>query len=462
MLVDRDTDWANGQDFFAMVSPPETRYAESRDGDSIAFRVMGGGPPDLVFIPPWMSSVELDVDDPYVGPTVRRLASVGRLVSYDKRGGGMSEPLAPGDLPTIEERVDDLVAVLDAVRCEKPTVFAGADGAAIAMMFAATFPERLGALCLYAPFARVIEAPDYPIGYPADVIDAMVEIAEQTWGSGKVAPTAPTMATDAPFLAWFGSYQRRSASPAAGARFLRMAVETDIRDILGYIHVPTVVLHRSGDQLVPIAAGRYVAEHIAGAHFVELPGNDHFWAVGDQDAILDTVEEMATGLPPVPEDVRSLVTILFVDIVGSTKRATELGDQRWRELLDAHDDLVRRQFARFHGREIDSTGDGFLATFDGPGRAVRCACAIRDSIRGLGLEIRAGLHTGEVELRSEGIAGVAVHIAARVCALAGPGEVLVSESLPRLVVGSRLEFADRGSYELRGVPGEWTLYAAEP
>ncbi len=433
----------------------------SRDGAHIAYRVMGSGPPEIVFIPPWMSSVELDVDDPYVGPTVQRLASIGRLVSYDKRGSGMSDPLAPGVSPTLEERVDELSAVLDAVRFERPTIFAGADGAAVAMMFAATHPDRLHALCLYAPFARVVVAPDYPLGYPADVVEAMVEATGATWGGGHIAPTAPSMAEDQRFLAWFGGYQRRSASPAAGMEFLRVAIETDVRDVLASIHVPTVVLHRADDLLVPAAMGRYVADHIRGARFVELHGSDHFWAVGDTESVLDAVEEVATGTPPEPDVNRVLATIVFTDIVGSTEQASDLGDRRWRALLDAHDSSVRRQLQRFGGREIHTTGDGFLAVFDGPGRAIKCACAIRDALGPLDIEVRAGLHTGEIELRGDDVAGVAVHIAARVSALAAAGEVLVSGVVPPLVVGSGIDFHDRGEQPLRGVPGTWTIFAVD-
>ena len=444
-----------------MTDLPETRYAVTRDGNHIAYRIMGRGTPELVFIPPWTSSVELDVDDPYVGPTIRRAASIGRFVSYDKRGTGMSDPVEPGICPTLEERADELMAVLDAAGCERPTVFTGADGAAVAMVFAASYPEKLNALCLYAPFARVITAPDYPIGYPREVVDVMVDLAGQTWGSGQVAPTAPSLEGDQRFLEWFGRYQRRSASPSAGKRFLRMAVETDVRNVLPLIRIPTVVLHRTGDQLVPIAFGRYVADHIPGARFIELQGTDHFWAIGDSDSVLDAMEEAATGVRPVPNTDRVLATVLFTDIVGSTERATELGDRLWRDLLDAHDAAVRHQLHRFAGREIQTTGDGFFATFDGPGRAIRCACAIRDAVRPLGLEIRAGLHTGEIELRGKDVAGVAVHIGARVSALAATGEVLVSGAMPPLVFGSGIDFEDRGEHQLKGVPGSWRLFAVD-
>ena len=444
-----------------MSELPETRYATTRDGTDIAYRVMGAGPTEVVFIPPWMSSVELDVDDPYVGPTVQRLSSFGRLVSYDKRGGGMSESLPPGISVTLEDRVDELEAVLDAVGFRQPTVFTGADGAAVALLFAATHPERVHGLCLYAPSARVIEAPDYTIGYSAETVDLMVETAGRMWGSGRVAPTAPSMADDDRFLSWFGSYQRRSASPAAGKRFLRMAMETDVRELLPTIRVPTVVLHRTEDPLVPITMGRYVADHIPGARFIELDGVDHFWAIGDAGTVLDAVEEMATGSPAKPQGDRVLATVMFTDIVGSTERASELGDQKWRELLDSHDVAVRRQLERFGGHEVHTTGDGFLATFDGPGRAIRCACAIRDGLRPLGVEVRAGLHTGEIELRGDDVAGMAVHIGARVSALAGPGEVLVSGAVPPLVMGSGIEFEMLGDHQLKGVPGTWTVFAVD-
>ncbi|MGZ8763122.1 MAG: serine aminopeptidase domain-containing protein [Acidimicrobiia bacterium] len=444
-----------------MADLPETRYAVTRDGAHIAYRIMGTGPPELVFIPPWTSSVELDVDDPYVGPTVRRLASIGRFVSYDKRGTGMSDPVEPGACPTLEERADELMAVLDASGCDRPTVFTGADGAAVAMMFAATYPEKLNALCLYAPFARVIEAPDYPIGYSREVVDFMVETAGRAWGRGEIAPTAPSLEGDERFLEWFGRYQRRSGSPSAGKRFLRMAIETDVRDVLPLIRVPTVVLHRSGDQLIPIAAGRYVADHIPGARFIELEGIDHFWAVGDLDSVLDEVEEVATGVRPITDANRVLATVMFTDIVRSTERATELGDRRWRELLDAHDAAVRIQLQRFGGREINTTGDGFFATFDGPGRAIRCACAVRDTVRPLAIEVRAGLHIGEIELRGDDVTGMAVHIGARVSALAAPGEVLVSSAIPPLVFGSGIDFDERGEHRLKGVPGSWTLFAVD-
>lgn len=442
-----------------MSGLPETRYTVTPDGTNIAYRLMGTGPDEIVFIPPWMSSVELDVEDPYIGPTVRRLASLGRLVSFDKRGGGMSDRIPPDVLASIETRAADLGSVLDAAGCERPTVFAGADGAAVALVYAASHPDRLRGLCLYAPFARALEAPDYPLGYPTEVVDLMVAATVETWGSGRVAPTAPSLADDPGFLSWFGSYQRRSASPAAGGQFLRMAIETDVRAVLSSVRVPTVVIHRTGDQLVPVAAGRYVADHIAGARLVEVPGDDHLWAVGDTGAVLDVVEEMVTGRQASRPVTRVLVTVLFTDIVGSTALASDLGDQQWLDLLASHDTAVRRQLERFGGTEVKATGDGFCATFASPGQAIRGATAIRDAVAPLGLEVRAGLHTGEIELRGADVGGVAVHIAARVSALAQAGEVLVSGAVPPLVMGSGIEFENRGEHALKGVPGQWRIHA---
>jgi class 3 adenylate cyclase len=361
----------------------------------------------------------------------------------------------------LEERADELLAVLHAAGSEKVAVIAGADGGAVAMMFAATYPERVSALCLYATWARVAQAPDYPIGYPAESVDAMVELVGQSWGTSLTVPlVAPSMVGDDGFAVWLGRVQRLSASPAAAKRFFRTAWETDVRALLPTIRVPTIVVHRSGDQVVPIAWGRYVAEHIPGARFVELAGADHLWFVGDTDPF-DEVEHVVTGVRPVPDLDRVLATVMFTDIVGSTDMASELGDRQWRHLLDSHDAAVDRQLERFAGRKIKSTGDGVLGIFDGPGRAIRCACAIRDSVRSLGVDIRAGLHTGEIERRADDVAGVAVHIAARVLALATPGEVLVSGAIPPLVAGSGIEFADRGEHDLKGVPGIWRLYSVD-
>jgi class 3 adenylate cyclase len=444
-----------------MVEGSETGYALTRSGRHIAYRAVGTGPAELLFVPPWTSTVELDFEDPYLGPELQRLASIGRLVSYDKYGTGMSDPVGPGETPTLEERVDELLAVLDAASLQRPTVFTGADGAAVALTCAALYPDRLKALCLYAPFARAIQGPDYPIGAPAESVELLVQLVGETWGTAQLAPSAPSLADDRHFLAWLGHYQRRSASPSAAQRFLRMAADTDVRHLLPMIRVPTVVVHRSGDQLVPISLGRYVADHIPAARFVELPGTDHFWAVGDSDSVIDIVEELATGHQPMLRTDRVLATVLFTDVVDSTRHAAQLGDRRWRELLTAHDASVRRQIARFDGHHVRGTGDGFVAIFDGPGRAIRCACSARASVRPLGLDITAGLHTGEVEVRGDDIAGIAVHIAARVVALARPGEILVSAAVPPLLIGAPFAFHARGEHDLKGVPGTWNIFAVD-
>jgi class 3 adenylate cyclase len=433
-------------------------YAVTTGGAHIAYRIFGSGQHQIAYIPPWMSSVEFDTDDPYLGPALRRLASIGTMVMYDKRGCGMSDPLEPDTFPSLEARMDELVAVLDEAQFPRPTIFTGADGSSIAVLFAATYPERVHGLCLYAPFARAQIAPDYSIGRPRAEIDAMAAAIAATWGKTGIAPTAPSMETDPAFLEWVSRYQRLSASPQSAERFLRMVLLNDVRDLLPTIRVPTVVLHRADDSLVDVEFGRYVASNIPGASFIELPGRDHFWAVGDTEPIFAALAELATGAPVATPVERVLTTVLFTDIVGSTQRAVELGDRRWKQLLDRQHRTLTREITRHGGRLVASTGDGVLATFDGPGRAISCAAAIRDAVRSHGLEIRAGIHTGEIELRDDDVAGVAVHIAARVCALAGAGEVLVSGAVPPLVFGSGIEFTDRGQHDLKGVPGRWQIY----
>jgi len=439
----------------------EIGYAVTREGVSIAYRLSGAGEREIVFIPPWVSSVEFDSEDPYIGPTYQRLGSLGRLVSYDKRGTGMSDAVDRGPFPSLEDRVDELIAVLDAVGFDCPTVLAGCDGASIAMMFAATYPHRTHALCLYAPFARALVAPDYPIGYTTEEAEFVVAVSTDQWGTGALTGNAPSRANDAAFQEWFKRFQRRSMSPTRWKRFALMTIQTDIRDLLPTIQVPTVVVHRRGDLIVPLELGRYVAEHIPDARLVEVEGSDNLWAVGDTEPLLSAMEELVTGSTPTPTHERVLATVMFTDIVSSTERATTLGDRPWRELLDAHDRVVRKELDRFGGREVKTTGDGFLATFDGPGRAIRCACAIRDGVRPLGIEVRTGLHTGEIEMRGDDVAGVAVHIGARVSAHAAAGEVLVSGAVPPLVFGSGIDFNDRGEHTLKGVPGTWRIFAVE-
>lgn len=435
--------------------PPETRYARSGDVN-IAYQVVGDGPFDLVLVPGFVSHLELDWEHEGYAHFLRRLASFSRLIRFDKRGTGLSD--RPGGLPDLETRMEDVRAVMDEVGSEQAALFGYSEGGPMAILFAATYPERTRALVLYGSYAKRRDPDD---DYPwAPTREARQEVAaqiEREWGVesdlGAMAPNA-----DDPLRRWFAARARGAASPGAARDLILMNSEIDVRNVLGAVHAPTLVLHRAGDLDSRPEEGRYIAERIEGARFVPLEGDDHLPAVRP-DEILDEVEEFLTGVRRGPEPDRVLATVVFTDIVRSTERAAELGDRRWRELRSAHDSTVRRELERFRGREVDAAGDGFLATFDGPARAVRCAAAIRDAVSPLGLEVRAGVHTGEVELEGEHVRGIAVHTGARVGALAEAGEVLVSSTVKDLTAGSGLEFEDRGAHELKGVPGEWRLYA---
>jgi len=440
------------------MQPPETRYAKSGDVN-IAYQVVGDGPLDLVYVPGWVSNVELMWDEPGYVRLLRRLASFSRLVVFDKRGTGLSDRVPNDHLPTLEQRMDDVRAVMDAVGSARAALLGHSEGANMAALFAATYPQRASALVLLGAFAKRIRSADYPWAPTAEERLALADQVEREWGKLDLTDMAPSMEGDERFWAHLAAYSRRSASPAAAAALLRMNSQIDIRGILAAIRVPTLVLHRSGDRDAKVEEGRYIADRIPGARFVELPGEDHLIWAGEQEALLAEVEEFLTGVRPGPEHDRVLATVLFTDVVGSTERAAELGDRPWRWLLEQHHAAVRRELERWRGREVDTAGDGFLATFDGPARAIRCACAISDAVRPLGLEIRAGLHTGEVELVGEGVAGIAVHTGARVAAAADAGEVLVSSTVKDLVAGSGIEFEERGEHELKGIPGTWRLYA---
>jgi pimeloyl-ACP methyl ester carboxylesterase len=436
---------------------PETRYAKSGDLN-IAYQVAGEGPLDLVYVAGWISNVELAWDEPLYARFLRRLSSFSRLIMFDKRGTGLSDPVPLDALPTLEERMDDLRAVLDAVGSERAALFGHSEGGNMSVLFAAAHPERTVALVTFGIFAKRIWSPDYPWAPTPEARRETIEQLERDWGADMdLAELAPS--ADGAFKRRLATYLRRSASPGAACALLRMNTDIDTRAVLPTIRVPSLVLHRRGDLDANVEEGRWIASQIPGARFVELAGVDHLPWVGDQDAVLDEVQEFLTGVRPPPEPDRVLATVLFTDIVGSTERAAELGDRRWRELLERHHDLVRRQLARFQGREIDTAGDGFLASFDGPARAVRCAGAIGLALQELGLEVRAGVHTGEVELTDGRVGGIAVHIGARVAASAGPGEVLVSSTVKDLVAGSGIDFEERGTHVLKGVPGEWQLYA---
>jgi class 3 adenylate cyclase len=433
---------------------PETRYAKSGDVN-IAYQVMGDGPFDLVLISGFVSHLDLDLEEPRMAYFLGRLASFSRLIRFDKRGTGLSD--RPGGLPDLETRMDDVRAVMDAVGSERAALLGYSEGGPMCCLFAATYPERTSALVIYASYAKRQDPDDdYPWASSSSERRAYAEQMERDWGVdadlGSMAPNA-----DAALRAWWARRARAAASPAAARDLVLMNSLIDTRAVLPTIRVPTLVLHRSGDRDSRVEEGRYLAEHIPGARFVELAGEDHFVSI-DADQIVDEVEEFLTGTRPARAPDRVLATVLFTDIVGSSERASELGDRAWGELLAAHHALVRRELERFQGREVDTAGDGFLATFDGPARAVRCAYAIQQSVSELGLEIRAGLHTGEVELADGKVTGIAVHTGARVAALAEAGEVLVSSTVKDLVAGSELEFEEHGTHELKGV-GEWRLYA---
>ena len=436
---------------------PETRYAKSGDVN-IAYQVVGERPLDLVYVPGWISNIELMWEEPAHARLLQRLASFSRLILFDKRGTGMSDPVPLDRLPTLEQRMDDVRAVMDAAGSERAAIFGSSEGGLMSVLFAATYPERTRALITLAIYAKRIWSPDYPWAPKPEARAAEIESIEGAWGGemdiSNLAPSA-----DEAFKRRAAAYLRRSASPGAAVALLRMNTQIDVRAVLPTIRVPVLVLQRVGDRDVNVEEGRWIAAQIPGAKYVELPGDEHLIWAGDVDAVVDEVEEFVTGRRPPPHSDRVLATVLFTDIVGSSERAAELGDRAWRELLGAHHAAVRRQLAHFQGREVDTAGDGFLATFDGPARAVRCGSAIRDAIDELGLELRAGLHTGEVEFADKEVAGIAVHTGARVAALAQPGEILVSSTVKDLVAGSGLEFEDRGSHELKGVPGEWRLYA---
>lgn len=435
---------------------PEIQYAKSGD-ISIAYQVTGDGPLDLVYIPEAWTPVEWQWQEPTYARFLGRLASFSRLILFDKRGTGLSDRLPAA---TLEERMDDVRAVMDAVGSKCAALCGVCEGGPIALLFAATYPERTSALVLYGTFAKFSWASDYPWGFTTEVLDEFRKTAQESWGTGRsLTVFAPSMADDARFRERWGQCERLGASPGAMCALIRMDADIDVRDILPTVRIPTLVIHRSGDRVTPVGGARYTAARIPGARFLELPGDDHLF-VGDQDAILDEIQEFLTGVRPSPEPERVLATVLFTDIVGSTRRAVELGDRRWRELLESYYTLVRKELVRFRGREIDTAGDGFFATFDGPARAIRCAWALSAAVKSLGISIRAGLHTGECEVMGSKISGIAVHIGARVAAHAGPDEVIVSSTVKDLVAGSGLRFADCGVHVLKGVPGKWRLFAA--
>jgi pimeloyl-ACP methyl ester carboxylesterase len=439
--------------------PPETRYADS-GGVNIAYQVVGSGTLDLIYVMGWVSNLDSGWEEPSYARFFTRLASFTRLILFDKRGTGLSDRVPETELPTLEQRMDDVRAVMDAAGSQRAALMGISEGGPMCVVFAATYPHRTSALVIIGGYARRLWAPDYTFAPKAEAReDFMREIREGWGGPVGLAGRAPSMAHDERFKDWWARYLRTSASPGAVSALTRMNAAIDVRRVLPSIHVPTLVIHRTGDRTLDVEHGRYMAREIPNARYVELPGDDHLPWVGDQDAILDEVEEFLTGVRRGPESDRVLATVLFTDIVGSTEHAARIGDRRWRDVLDSYYAQVRRELVRFRGREIDTAGDGVLATFDGPARAIRCACEIGRAVRSLGIEVRSGLHTGEIEIMGTNVGGIAVHIGARVAAQAEPGEVLVSSTVKDLVAGSGIEFDDRGMHVLKGVPEQWRLFA---
>ncbi len=444
---------------------PSVNYVKSGKFH-IAYQVIGNGPIDLVLIPGWISHLEVAWEQPRLSHSFRRLASFSRLILIDKCGTGLSDRVSVDNLPTLEDRMEDIRAVLDSIGSERTVLYGISEGGPLSMLFAATYPERVTALVVYGSWARALKASDYDWGFEPIEFETFLTSLEPQWGKGVAANiVTPSLKDDEQFCEWLGRYERMSTSPGAALGLLRMAFEGDVRHVLPAISAPTLVLHRNMDSFVDVQHGRYIAQHISGARYVELEGVDHFPLAGNADAVDAEIEAFLTsldGVRPSPVSERVLATILFTDIVGSTERAEALGDRKWKELISVYVDQIRNELNRYRGKEIRYTGDGILATFDGPGRALHCADAIRNAAQLLGLEIRSGLHTGEIEVfeMEKDIAGIAVHIGARVMSLASPGEILVSSTVKDLVVGSGIEFTDRGMNTLKGVEGEWHLYAA--
>jgi len=433
---------------------PKTQYAKSGDVH-IAYQVFGKGAVDLVFVPGFVSHIENYWDEPSFARWLRRLGNFSRVMMFDKRGTGLSDQVS--ELLGMDQRMDDVSAVMDAVGIERAAIFGISEGGSLAALFTASHPERSQALIIFGGFAQ------FSSWIPTqEALESLIQYMDNNWGSGEGwLKFAPTKEDDLAFQQWWGKFERLGASPAAAIKLIRMNSQIDITEILPSINVPTLVIHRKDDMAVNVEGGRLLAERIPGAKYVELSGTDHLPFVGENsDRILDEMEHFLTGETSTPSVERMLATVVFTDIVGSTAKAQTLGDRAWGDLQDLHDKAVRKELARFRGNEIKWTGDGFLAAFDRPARAIQCALAIVSTVRALGIEVRAGIHTGEVDFVKNDIRGIAVHIASRVTDLANGGEVVVSRTVKDLVAGSGIAFQDYGTHELKGVPDQWMLFRA--
>lgn len=442
-----------------MNDVPATRYAHS-GGVGIAYKQFGDGPQNLVFVPGWISNVEMMWENPEYARCLRQLGSFARVLTLDKRGTGLSDRVA--ELPTLEQRMDDVRAVMDAAGVTRAALWGHSEGAAMCLLFAATYPERTTAVITYGGFAKRLRSDDYPWAPTLEERQRAADEIESGWGDTSqidFSYYAPSIAHDARLRDWFATYLRRSASPKAAADLWRMNTYTDVRHVLPSVHSPALIIQARDDRDVNVADGRYLAEHIPNAKYVELVSGDHMFWASHQEEIIGEIEEFLTGTRPPAENDRVLATVLFTDVVGGTSRAAQLGDRQWRDLIEAHHALIRQELARHRGAEVDTAGDGFYATFDGPARAARCALAIRDGMLPLGLEIRAGLHTGECVKVAGKLGGIATIIGARVKDLAAANEVLATSTVRDLVSGSGLAFEERGTHPLKGVPGQWQLFA---
>jgi class 3 adenylate cyclase len=445
-----------------MSRMPETKYARVADDSYVAYQVIGNGPIDLVYTSGWLGHVEAQWEYPALARFLERLASFSRLICFDRRGHGLSDPVDLDNI-SLEQWMDEVRVVMDAAGSDRAALLGAGEGGPMTILFAATYPERTSALLLVNTSASMAQRPNYPWGMPPGVQEQVKEgVQKSYWDRGSAARFIGSVTSDEHDQMQLERLFRYATSPGMVRRLLTTSLEVDVRDVLPAVRVPTLVTHRSDDRMRRVGGGRQLASEIAGAKYVELPGVEtHPWS-GDQAAILDEIEEFLTGIRRAPESDRVLATILFTDVVSSTERLAQSGDRRWRDLFEEHKRVVRRELDRHRGREVNTAGDGFLATFDGPARAVRCAQAIVERMHEVGLDVRAGVHTGEIELAANDVTGIAVHIGSRVQDRAGPGEVFVSRTVVDLVAGSGLSFEDRGEHDLKGVPGQFQLYAVKP